>query len=403
MDNVKIMGVSALGGSAAENRDVRRRDREKRVKANWEQYLKGMTYKEHINLPKTVETNENFYIGKQWEGVSSNGLPTPVFNFLKRVVNFLTATVSSENIKMVCASMGETDENIAKAVSAAFEETFEENEAGGILRRFVKNAAVDGDGCVFCYWDSDIETGYPEKGGVRCELVENTRVIFGNSAERIVQKQPYIIVVSDEDTKSTAARARRFGSEDWERLESLTDERVRVILKLRKEGGTVWAEETTEFGVVREEWDLGINRYPLVWLSWDEVRSSYHGMGLVTGLIPNQIFVNKLFAMSMISLMTTAYPKIVFDKTRVEKWDSRVGAAIGVNGGDVSGVAKIIEPATISPQIGQFIDLAIGYTQNFMGATDAAMGNVRPDNTSAIIALQRASGIPIETVKQELY
>ena len=72
--------------------------------------------------------------------------------------------------------------------------------------------------------------------------------------------------------------------------------------------------------------------------------------------------------------MTTAYPKVVYDRTRVERWDNRVGAAIGVNGGDVSGVAKIIDPAQISPQISQFIELAIRYTQNFMGATDTALG-----------------------------
>lgn len=122
---------------------------------------------------------------------------------------------------------------------------------------------------------------------------------------------------------------------------------------------------------------------------------------MVTGLIPNQIFVNKLFAMSMISLMTLAYPKVVYDKTKVNKWSARVGSAIGVNG-NVDGVAKIIDPASISPQISQFIDLAIGYTQKFQGASDVALGDTRPDNTSAIIALQRAAATPMELVKQNL-
>ena len=31
------------------------------------------------------------------------------------------------------------------------------------------------------------------------------------------------------------------------------------------------------------------------------------------------------------------------------------------------------------------------FTKEFSGATDAALGSVRPDNTSAIIALQKAS------------
>jgi hypothetical protein len=71
------------------------------VRKIWGQYLDGLAYKEKINLFRTVETNENFYIGKQWEGVNSNGLPTPVFNFLKRVVNFLVASTSCERVKIV--------------------------------------------------------------------------------------------------------------------------------------------------------------------------------------------------------------------------------------------------------------------------------------------------------------
>lgn len=88
-----------------------------------------------------------------------------------------------------------------------------------------------------------------------------------------------------------------------------------------------------------------------------------------------------MFAMTMISLMTTAYPKIVYDKTRISRWDSGVGKAIPVNGGDVTNVARAIDPAAISPQVSQFIELAISLTKEFMGATDAALGDTRPDNT----------------------
>ena len=76
-------------------------------------------------------------------------------------------------------------------------------------------------------------------------------------------------------------------------------------------------------------------------------------------------------------------------------------ADIGVNG-SVDGVAKIIDPAQISPQIYQFIETAISYTQKFLGASDVALGDTRPDNTSAIIALQRAAATPMELTKQNL-
>ena len=179
--------------------------------------------------------------------------------------------------------------------------------------------------------------------------------------------------------------------------------KVTVLLRLWKddETGTVHAYECTRQAEIRGDMDLGIKLYPLTWMNWDYVQDCYHGQAMITGLLPNQIFVNKLFAMSMISLMTLAYPKVVFDKTKVAKWSNRVGASIGVNGG-VDNVAKIMDPASISPQISQFIDIAISYTQKFLGASDVALGDTRPDNTSAIIALQRAAATPMELTKQNL-
>ena len=38
-----------------------------------------------------------------------------------------------------------------------------------------------------------------------------------------------------------------------------------------------------------------------------------------------------------------------------------------------------------------------------MGASDAALGNVQPDNTSAIIAVQKATAVPLELVRQSYY
>ena len=64
------------------------------------EYEAGLKFNNGINLYDTVSTNENFFLGKQWEGVKSNGLPTPVFNFLKRVVLFSVANVSTDNLKL---------------------------------------------------------------------------------------------------------------------------------------------------------------------------------------------------------------------------------------------------------------------------------------------------------------
>lgn len=382
----------------------------------------GVRFNQGIELYDTVRVNEDFFIGKQWEGVKSNGLPTPVFNFLKRVVLFAVANVSTDNLKLHAKPMaagGKGSAAVMETFSAIlndqFAAIFEENAMGKLVREFCRNAAVDGDGCLYTYWDSEAETGQDARGAIRTQVLQNTQVMFGNPNCRDVQSQPYILIERRMLLSEARRYAQKLGCQDTQaivpdekpagnlEMDRLGGEKVTILLRLWRdeETGTVHGYEATRTVELRGAWDLGIKRYPLVWMNWDYVPDCYHGQAMITGLIPNQIFVNKLFAMSMISLMTLAYPKVVYDKTKVAKWSARVGAAIGVNGA-VDNVAKIIDPASISPQIAQFIDSAVGYTQKFLGASDVALGDAKPNNTSAIIALQRAAATPMELTRQNL-
>lgn len=385
------------------------------------EYQKMLGYNTAVNLDETVRANENFFIGKQWEGVDAKGLPTPVYNFLKQVVLFSVANITTDNIKMqatplACERTPEDVERVAEVVNKEFDRLFEFNRVPNLVREYMRNAAVDGDSCLFTFWDDTVDAGFGLRGGIRTEIVDNMRVGFGNTACRDPQKQPYILIERREMTKELRRAAQEAGNPRWNDIQPDTEnhntdsyknssERSTVLLRMWKERktGTVWACEVSGRVMLREPWDMGLRLYPVTWINWDYIPDSYHGQALVTGLIPNQIFVNKLFAMSMISLMTSAFPRTVYDKTRIPKWNNAVGAAIGVNGGDVSGVAKIIDPAQISPQIAQFIQTSVDYTRQFLGATSAALGETRPDNTSAIIALQRAASIPSEITKQNLY
>ena len=388
----------------------------------WNEFESACSFKAGLNLYENVQANENFYIGKQWEGVQANGLPTPVFNFIKRIVLYVVASTSTDNLKMAASplsSSGALDlgvvERITQVMTAQYEALFEQNKLAKQLREFMRNAAVDGDGCIYSYFDPEAETGQAAKGTIRTEILENTRVAFGNPNSRDVQSQPYILVSRRELLDEVQAEAKANGEdpesiiadsdETNDRFDAMTDGKVTTVMKFWKDRDTghVKAIKIVNGATVKPEWDTGMLLYPIVWMNWDYVQNCYHGMAAVTGLIPNQIFVNKMFAMTMISLMTTAYPKIVYDRTRIAKWDSGVGKAIPVNGGNVSDVARAIDPAAISPQVGEFISLAISLTKEFMGATDAALGDTRPDNTSAIIALQKASSVPMELTKQNFF
>ena len=392
------------------------------VERVWKEYEKGVQFKQQLNLYDTVKVNEDFYIGKQWEGVQSNGLPTPVFNYIKRIILYLVASTATDNLKINASPLASTGqlpeeqtEQLCSVVNTQFEAVYEQTKAGKLVREFMRAAAVDGDSCIYSWFDPSVETGQTARGAIRAEILENTRVVFGNPNTGDVQSQPYIIVSRREMLDTVKEEAKANGEdpdqiisdtdETNDHFDAMTDGKVTTLVRFWKEGGTVRAIKTVQGSTVRKEWDTGLKLYPIAWMSWDKVTGCYHGQAAVTGLIPNQVFVNKMFAMTMISLMTTAYPKVIYDRTRISRWDSGVGKAIGVDlgSGSINDVAKTVDPAVISPQVSQFIELAINLTKEFNGATDAALGNVKPDNTSAIIALQKASGVPMELTKQDLY
>lgn len=389
----------------------------------YQRFCDGQGFNNQIGLYDTVENNENFFIGKQWEGVQANGNPTPTFNFLKRVTLFQVATISSDNIAMQATPLTSTSqypeseiERVADVMNKQFSALFERNKIVTKTREFMRNAAVDGDGCTYSYFDPEVETGQDAKGDIVTEIVQNTRVIFGNPHDKEVQRQPWLIILLRKPLQEVKneAKANGFDPElihaDQEEMGSemanLDTKNVSVYCYFEKDPKTrtIWFGKYTRKGQVAKWRDTELKLYPITWMNWDYVQDCYHGHALISQLIPNQVFVNQLFAMVMRSLQTTAFPKVIYDGTRISHWDGGVGRAIRVNGGgDMNSLAKIMDPASISPQVSQFIDAAINYTQNFMGASDAALGDTRPDNTSAIIALQRASNAPLELVKQNMF
>lgn len=393
-----------------------------------QKFEKAFSFNQQIGLYDTVKVNEDFFIGNQWEGVEANGLPTPTFNFLKQVVLFQVATITNDNLAVQASPLPSASpytaaelEKITEIINHQYAAIIERNRIVTKLREFLRNAAVDGDGCIYYYFDSTIETGQLVKGEIVAEVIENTRVHFGNPNCREVQRQPHIIISRRELVEDVRYRAEQYkeaglcklddvdsitaDSEKFQnKFDSYTDDKVTVLTYLyrNRDTRTIWCIESTEKGIIREAYDTGYTMYPLVWINWDYIQDCYHGQAMITGLLPNQKFINKIFAMVGISLLTTAFPKVIYDRNRIRSWDGSVGSAVGVNG-SVADVAKTIDGATVNPQIAQFMELCIDKTRSFLGASDVAMGDSRPDNTSAIIALQRAANTPMELTKQNLY
>lgn len=386
----------------------------------WDQYQRGRRYKEAIDLYENVRLNENFYLGKQWEGLNAPDLPKPVLNFLKRVVTYVIATISSDDIAVSISPHESTQdkEMAARAVSRQIEKVIENTKFKTHLRQRIRDSAVDGDACLYFRWDDTIETGQEANGDIVVEPIDNINVIFGNAYSRDVQAQPYIILCQRKKVKELKREGKALGmsEEDIQQIQADTDEYQREkgddanlctrLIKMWKEDGKVWFTVTTEKVTMKKATKTEMTLYPVAWMSWDEVKSSYHGQALLTGLIPNQIEVNRLFACYVRSVSMNAFPKIVYDSDKIKKWTNKAGEAIASKGsgvGRVQDYVMAIRGGDVSYQVMEVIDKIITMTRDFMGASDAALGNVKPDNTSAIIAVQQASAMPLELQRMNTY
>ena len=361
----------------------------------WEEYEKDLAYKNSLDLFEKTNQHQNFFLGKQWEGLNAPDLEKPVLNFIKRVVNYLMSVLMVNDIA-ISVKAGMNDQLIVKALENEIEKINEASRFKTKLRNIIKATAIDGDGAMYVRYN-------PETDMVESELVHCTDLVFGDRTTPEVEKQPYIIIVQklhNETFKNRYPKAEReynftFGWQD--------DDNVTVLTRLYKKNGTVHFVQSTQHQLLCDETDTGQKLYPVAFMNWEAVRGSYHGMGAVETIIPNQIAVNKLWAMALLYQKNNAFPKIFVDKTKLDKWNSSPGAIMGVVGNPNEAVATSFRAGDMASQLMNLVEKTISYTKDLMGANDAALGNVSPNNTSAIVTLQKASVAPLELQRQALY
>lgn len=389
----------------------------------WNDYQKIVTYLTTNNVYEEVKQNENFYEGKHWEGLTSENLPTPVINVLGRSCKFLVASLASNEIavSMTPYSVVPDDKNRMKAVSDELEQIIETARIKESTRLAIRNACVDGTGFMMQRFEPDIETGQDVKGQIVNEVIDNTNVYYGNPYSSNTQNQPYIIIALRQYVKQVQKEAKELGvkeediqeikpDNDGQLVNDDSDNLATVLIyyfkKRNKDGKkTVWFTKCTKSITLIEPTDLGYSRYPISYLPWEKRKNSYLGVSPMTSVIENQKFINKTFAVAMMYALQSAFPKIVYDKNKVNI-DAFLNGISPNAIGSMDIMGKFLDFIKVPDFSNNVIDLAketIAQTKDTLGVTDVSLGNVKAENTSAIIALQEASAVPLEIQKQNFY
>ena len=394
----------------------------------WSQYEAGKEYKRRIGLYERVQTNERYYRGDQWDS-SAGELPRPVFNIIRRMIDYMICTVASGNI-----SISYSDENLpfirTRSHAALVEEGVEAMTKNAAYRwerckmddltyKLLSDAAISGDGVMYCYWDSRAESGQIYSGDIVTSLVDSTCVFPADVNSPDIQSQEYIILSGRESVRSLRAEAEEHGvapdvaariSPDKEfhlgagdlsayELEGDDEAKATYLIKFWREGGFVCFEKSTRECVIRRA-KTGCRLYPIAFFNWYRTKGSFHGTSPISNIIPNQNFINRAYAMIMKHMADTAFSKVIYDKSKIPEWSNKVGEAIAaVGGGNIADAVSIVGVGQMQSGYTELIEQAVAMTKELSGVTDSALGNVIPQNTSAIIALQETSRLPLEIVR----
>ena len=328
---------------------------------------------------------------------------------------------------------------VMQALSEYFKITAERLRLDALKEKALRNCYISGTGVLYTYWDSQIETGLyadtekqiPIKGDINCEVLDIENIVFGEPNNESIQSQPYIIISRRRHIDEVRRQARRNGISAEEIAEIKPDEgeylknsgtygeqeptdsrRVTTMTKFykkwNKEGTDykVMCTEVCEKVVIKRPFDIGIKHYPLALMPWQRRRSCIYGESEITYLIPNQIAINRCLTAAVWGMLTTGMPMMIVNGDIVtERITNEPGQIIKVFGSneDVAGAIRHLSPPVFQPQYFNTINEMAQSTLSDSGANDAALGDLRPDNASAIIQMREAALQPMQMYQNRFY
>ena len=408
----------------------------------WKEYEQINEYLLKNNIFAIVKKNEDFYNGRQWgalEGKTDQA--TPTMNRLQRIGKYQISMLSSNDVGIsIKYPLGSREMNqMLNIVSDEVKDVIEQAKIVESARLMIRDGFIDGASYMMQSFEPDYETGQDSKGRIENQIVEMTRVLFGNPYDGEIQKQPFIIIVLRQYLGQVKEEARERGvsEEEIEEIKNdnetnyeddsdgklctvlikfyrkkIKEKKITVVtdesgneamIETEEERKTVFFTKTTRNVVIIPETNLGYTRYPISRFGWDNRKNSFLYDSPMTSNIVNQVFINKCYYYAHQYAVESAFPKTLYDISKLSK-KALSSKDIGLANLDLLGKFLDYSKAPdFSNQVIQLITQTENEMERNMGVNDAALGNVKPDNTSAIVALQEAASVPLEIQRQNFY
>ncbi len=391
----------------------------------WKLYENGVEHHNKINLYNLTEQAHRFFEGDQWYN-TAGGENLPVINIIQPTVEYKTAIVAQNRVNITYTPLN-NDENrllYAKVCERLAEHTLKRWELAkmdDLCWEVVRNACIAGDSYLYFY-----------NGEGNAQIIDNINIYLGDEQQRDIQRQPYIIIYERQPVEYIKLKAKENGisnrlieeiKADEDTARSLGDHAkaevkgegkcVSLLYMYKDEQGYVHTVRSTKEVIYSPDSLIaatnsskkivnGLKSYPVASFVWQPKYGSARGIGEVNPIVANQTEINKGYARRAASVKEHAYPKLVYDRSKVEDPESlaTVGATVAVDNlaaNPVSSIVSYLSPAPISGAAQSLCEELINYTRTLSGAGDAALGQINPEKASgtAILAVADQTQLPL--------
>lgn len=425
------------------------------------EYRAGVRYKAGLGekgLYRQNEINRRFFGGDQWYGAKCGAeRPLVRHNVIRRIGDYKLSVVggspvavsfSAEGIPDTVelrekirahkhlAARGETPalsgneeiELVMSALSDYFAVTAERVRLDTLREKVLRNAYCTGTGVLYTYWDERIKTGLyadegrtaPITGDIACEVLDIENVYFGDPTVENVQDQPFVIIAQRRAVSELRRMAQAHGVSEEQIADICPDrdeftpdgepeneQKALLLTKFYKAFAAdgsfrILAVQVCRSVTVRPTWETGLRCYPLAVFRWDSRHQSVYGESEVTHLIPNQIAINRMQTSSVWGVLMQGMPTLLVNGDVVQQpVTNDPGQVIRVFGGgeELHSAMTYVNPPAFSAALDNTLSYLMSNTLAQSGANAAALGDVTPDNTSAIIAVREAAMMPLQAVR----
>lgn len=370
---------------------------------------------------------DRFKSGNQWPAPTekTKNLPRPVINVIRYIENHKVSQILNEPVKMVFSPDELNEEDKVSIVGANVFSQYSATEWENVKQDALNEKALDkasniGTAIWHYFMDNEKTGGRKLKwiGNLAGETLDSINCFVGNPQQQDTQKQPYILITGRYTVEEARAEAKRNGVKEAELLKIVGDsntqdegydtaqkelkEKVTVVTAYWKENGTVWMAKACNDVWIKKPIDTLHRLYPIVAMQWYEKDKSWYGVGDTEGLINNQKSINLMVAMQMMSAQSVGMPKLMLKQGFISSYNNDPYTPIMDNNPD-GWSAQYLQPTAMTSQVSELVDFLLTNSKTLSGATETATGELAKSsqmNATAIMLLQKASGVPIESIKR---